>query len=315
MREVVEVLEALVTEVEAGRQAALCVVVQTRGSTPQRPGATMLLRADGQSVGTLGGGCVEAEAKRQGLELLEKSLSARLNLRHDHDYGWDDVAICGGQMDIAVMPVTPQADLQPFRQAIEAAKRRAPASVPITVQHEGKPLQYRLHLEVPPTLLIAGAGHVGLAVGKLARELDFHVVVIDDRPEFACPERFGPHIELIVDDFARALRTYPIDANCFVVIVTRGHRHDQEALAAVIRSPAGYVGMIGSRRKIKTVFQNLREAGVPQELIDRVHTPIGLAIGAATVNEIAVSIAAEMIQVRRQNTPTLVEGPIEVQPT
>jgi xanthine dehydrogenase accessory factor len=167
-----------------------------------------------------------------------------------------------------------------------------------------------VHLEVSPTLLIAGAGHVGQAIARLAVNLDFRVVVIDDRPDFASRERFGERIELIVDDITSALRDHPIDAGCYVVIVTRGHRHDHHALDAVIRRPAGYIGMIGSKRKSATILHALADAGVSQELIDGVHTPIGVPIQAATVDEIAVSIVAELISVRRRKTPKLVEGPV-----
>jgi xanthine dehydrogenase accessory factor len=117
---------------------------------------------------------------------------------------------------------------------------------------------------------------------------------------------------LIVDDIASALRKYPIDPGCFVVIVTRGHQHDHQALEAVIRRPARYIGLIGSKRKTRMIFKDLLASGVSQEHVDRVHSPIGLPIDAVTVPEIAVSIVAELVQVRRQDTPTLVEGPIEV---
>jgi xanthine dehydrogenase accessory factor len=121
-------------------------------------------------------------------------------------------------------------------------------------------------------------------------------------------------VELIVDDIAGALRRYALDAGCYVVIVTRGHRHDAQALDAVVRRTVGYIGMIGSKRKSAMILRGLADAGVPQELIDRVHTPIGVAISAQTVNEIAVSIVAELIQVRRQTTPKLIEGPLEPGP-
>ncbi|MBU0617298.1 MAG: XdhC family protein, partial [Planctomycetes bacterium] len=127
-------------------------------------------------------------------------------------------------------------------------------------------------------------------------------------------ERFGERVQLVVDDITEALRAYPIDANCYVVIATRGHLYDQQALNAVIHCPAGYVGMIGSRKKSVTILDALASAGVSRELLDRVHTPIGISIGAVTVNEIAVSIAAELIQLRRQTTPRAIEGPLERSP-
>jgi xanthine dehydrogenase accessory factor len=137
--------------------------------------------------------------------------------------------------------------------------------------------------------------------------LDFHVVVIDDRADMAAAERFPEGVELIAGDIAATLRDYPIDAGCYVVIVTRGHQHDHQALDAVIRSHAGYIGLIGSKRKARMILKDLADAGVSAEQIERVHTPIGLAIGAVTVPEIAVSIAGQLIEHRRKSTPSLVE--------
>jgi len=225
----------------------------------------------------------------------------------DHDDAYEDGLICGGRMIVAVMPIRPGDDLEPFEQALESARRRQPATLPIRVEHDGRRLGYRLHLEPAPTLLIAGAGHVGQAVARLAVELDFHIVVIDDRGDFASPERFPPGSELIVDDIAPALSRFAIDPSTYVVIVTRGHRHDQQALEAVIHSDAAYVGLIGSRRKARLILADLKDGGVPADRLYRVHTPIGVLIGAVTVPEIAVSILAELIQTRRRNAPKLVE--------
>jgi len=118
---------------------------------------------------------------------MRQTTAAQLDFDLDHDYGWGDGLICGGQMTVAVWPVTPQTDLAPIRAAVAAARQRQPANIPFAVQHEGQPLVYRLHLEVPPTLLIAGAGHVGHAVARLAVELAFHPIVIDDRAELPAP--------------------------------------------------------------------------------------------------------------------------------
>ena len=265
----------------------------------------------GSSCGTLGGGCVEAEARTRAFQFMQQAKSALLHFELDNEYGWDDGLICGGNMTIAVMPVTRGPDLDAYRTALAAARQRQAASVPLIVEHEGQRLAYQLHLEVSPTLLIAGGGHVGQAVARFAAELDFHVIVIDDRVEFATPDRYPDGVECRVGDIAGVLRDYPIDGGSYVVIVTRGHRHDAQALAAVITRPAAYIGMIGSRRKSSLVLRDLATTGAPREQIDRVHTPIGLPIRAVTVNEIAVSILAEMIQVRRAHTPKLVEGPLE----
>ncbi len=311
MSELLPVISELINEVDAGRACALCAVVKTKGSTPQSPGAAMLLRADCSTTGTLGGGCVEEEVKRRAYGAVTSGKSALYDFLLDHDYGWDDGLICGGRMDIAVMAAGPGAQLTAIREALALARECKPASLPLVVEHEGKTLEYTLHLEVPPTLLIAGAGHVGQAVAKLAMGLDFNVVVFDDRAEYASADRFDPAAKLVISDIAAGLNDHPINASCYVVIVTRGHAHDHQALDAVIRSDATYVGLIGSKRKAKMILGDLKTAGVPQELIDRIHTPIGLSIGAITVPEIALSITAELVEHRRRNTPTLIEGPIE----
>jgi xanthine dehydrogenase accessory factor len=146
----------------------------------------------------------------------------------------------------------------------------------------------------------------------LAAGLGFRVVVIDDRADLLGPARLPPPIEPAAGDVAAVLRKWPIDANTYVVVVTRGHRRDEQALHAVIDSPAKYLGMIGSRRKIRTIFDDLVELGVARAKLDRVNTPVGLKIGAVTVPEIAVSIAAELIQVRRAAGFKAVEGPFEI---
>ena len=147
-------------------------------------------------------------------------------------------------------------------------------------------------------LVIAGAGHVGHALSAIASTLDFRVTVIDDRNDFVSSERF-PNATKIIGDIESELRRFAIDANTYLVIVTRGHRHDGHALHAVIDSPAKYIGLIGSKSKIKTIFDDLSKAGVAAEKLLRIHAPIGYEIGAVTVNEIAISIAAELIATRR----------------
>ena len=311
MSDLIPILETLVADVQAARPAALCVVLKTYGSAPQTPGALMLVRADTTTIGTVGGGAAEAQVQRDAVRLLGEDRSVLLNLSLEHDCHTDEGPICGGRMSVGVMPIADVAALKPFAHGLELVRQRKPARVPIIVEHEGKRLEYHLHLEVPPTLIIAGAGHVGQALAHLTENLDFHAVVIDDRAEFASRERFGKRVRLITDDIAEALRTYPIDEGCYVVIVTRGHLQDEQALQAVIHRPAGYIGMIGSKRKSATILNALAQAGVPQDLLKRVHTPIGFPIGAVTVNEIAVSIAAELVQIRRQRTPRAIEGPIE----
>jgi xanthine dehydrogenase accessory factor len=152
-----------------------------------------------------------------------------------------------------------------------------------------------------PQLAIAGAGHIGQAVAHLGSLLDFAVTVIDDRAEFASRERFPEADAIIVGDIGRAVADFPIASDTYIVIVTRGHSHDAETLRACIRSPAAYIGMIGSRRKLSlTRSKFIAEGWATEAQFDRVHGPIGLAIKSTTVAEIAVSIAAELVLVRSQ---------------
>jgi xanthine dehydrogenase accessory factor len=267
----------------------------------------------------------------------------------DQNYGWDDGLICGGRMDVAVVCLSDVSQAAPFVEAIARIECQEPACVPLRVRHEGKLLEYRLNVEPTPTLLIAGAGHVGAALAKLAVGLGFRVVVFDDRGDLldrlagsrdsgntgwggsctATPQRTGdagggsttatptgerlpPPIETVAGDIETQLRQWSIDANTYVVIVTRGHAYDGRSLGAVIGSPAKYLGMIGSRRKIQVIFDDLESRGIQRANLARVHAPIGLKIAAVSVPEIAVSIAAELIAVRRAKSRQAVEGPFEV---
>ena len=151
-------------------------------------------------------------------------------------------------------------------------------------------------------LIIAGAGHVGQATAHMAALSGFHTVVMDDRPDFLVPAHYPPACRLRqIAGFADCFNGLSIGPDSLIVIVTRGHVHDQTVLAQALATDAGYVGMIGSRKKRDAIYQNLREQGISQAAIDRVHCPIGLDIGADTPEEIAVSIVAELIQKRAEN--------------
>lgn len=331
---------------DEGVPFSLGTVVETKGSTPQKPGARAVFCADGRLYGTLGGGCLEAEARRRALNSLRTQQPEFFELRLDSDYGFDDGLICGGTAQIFVDP-QPTRGLTSYQRLLEAQSKKEKAVLVTLVQHpdktqmgdtlliletgetvgnprdpllgervrteafslmeeeapqpkvieisEGITLYLEPHLP-KPTLLIVGAGHIGKAVAHLGAFLDFEVIVLDDRPSFANSERFPEASQIIVEDIVRGLRQFPITPNTYIVIVTRGHRHDGVALREVVNSPAAYIGMIGSRRKIHLIFEGLLEEGIttPEQLA-RVRAPIGIEIGALTVEEIAVSIAAELV--------------------
>lgn len=177
---------------------------------------------------------------------------------------------------------------------------------------ENKPTLLRLNYQATPLqifldpifpiarLLILGGGHIALPLVRMGKLLNYEVTVVDDRPSFANPGRFPEADIVLCQEFKSAIREINFDANTYVIIVTRGHRHDQTCLEEVLKKPqAAYIGMIGSRRKVATLLGNLREEGYSEEAINKVYTPIGLDIGAQTPEEIAVSIMAEMIMVNR----------------
>jgi xanthine dehydrogenase accessory factor len=184
----------------------------------------------------------------------------------------------------------------------EAEIRRAFLSKkPFPVHEKSGMLYVEPHFPLP-RLLIAGAGHIGQAVAHLGKLLDFEVNVIDDRPEYACRERFPSADRIIVSEIGEAVRRFPISSDTYIVIVTRGHARDEDALRACIKSRAGYIGMIGSRRKAGLMRGKfLRRGWAAAAEFDKIHSPIGTGINSQTVQEIAVSIAAELVSVRNQD--------------
>lgn len=152
----------------------------------------------------------------------------------------------------------------------------------------------------PPKLIVVGAGHIAVPVVKMAKILDFHVTVVDDRLLFANRERFPEADEILVGEMAETLKRLPMTPSTYIVLITRGHKYDEPCLRGIIHSPARYIGMIGSKRRVKACFQRFRdEEKIAEEIIQRVHAPIGLDIKTETPEEIALSILAEVIKVRR----------------
>ncbi len=257
-----EVLEAALRAETAGEPAALVTVIATEGSTPQKAGAKMLVYADGRIVGTIGGGCLEAEVIGRAREaiLARKVRLAAYDLTPDQ--AGEDGLVCGGRMQVFIEPV-----------------------------------------EGTPTLCLFGAGHVAQPLARMARAAGFRVEVVDDRLKFANRERFPEADLIVVDDFAAGAGKLTLGRNTFAVVVTRGHKGDTDALAATVGKGLRFVGLLGSKPKVVHIFTALEERGIPREDLARVHTPLGLEIGAQTPEEIAVSILAEMIAVRRGVDP------------
>ena len=308
-RDLCQILDRAADLLEEGRGVALCVLVATKGSTPAAPGAVMLVDDAAETLGTIGGGCVEAEVRRRVSEMLAAGKTGLLHFNLNHDYGWDDGLLCGGRIEVAI---TLPADSKELRAVCEAHRRREAVHWPFTVETDAGPVQYRFDLPPRPRLYVAGAGHIGAALCRYALDLDFDVFAFDDRHDVM--EKLIPaRAHRVVGPIEERIVQYPIDDATYIVIVTRGHRHDERVLAAVVNSPARYLGMIGSRRKVKLTFDDLHAGGVGEEALARVRAPIGLDINAVTVNEIALSIAAQLVQTRRIDHEPPVHGPFPIQ--
>ncbi len=200
-------------------------------------------------------------------------------------------------------------ELQVIKEAIEVIKMGKPRHLCYRLK-EGEELGMICGGDVEvfiepilsaPTLFIFGGGHISFTLAKMAKLVGFKIVVIDDRPEYANPQRFPEAEQTLVSDYAKAFSKLKIGKTGYIVIVTHGHRGDETVLERAVATEAKYIGMIGSKTKNKAVYSHLMAKGIPQELLDKVHAPIGLSIHAQTPEEIAVSILAEIIQVRRSD--------------
>jgi len=217
-----------------------------------------------------------------------------------HAGGQTEGTIGGGKMEALVTQAAVEAIAAGEPRMVHYDLREVDANDPGIC---GGTVDVYIDVAVPsPTLLLIGAGHVAMPVAEVAHMCEFRVVVVDDRADMATVERF-PHAERMVADIVESVREYPITPQTYVVIVTRGHALDEEALREAIGRPAAYIGMIGSRRKVHTIFEHLRGEGIDEALIERVYSPVGMDIGSETPAEIAVSIVGEMIAVRRGQAP------------
>lgn len=242
-----------------GQKCALATIVQVNGSIPSYESAKLLVREDGSFLGTVGGGCVEAEVWNAAREVMETEKAKHLTFSLGQDAAYDNGLICGGQLNVFVEPIVPQ-----------------------------------------PHALIFGAGHVSKSLAQVSQLAGFGVSVIDDREQFANRERFPQAEEVFADEYEKVFPQLRVNANTYVIIVTRGHRDDMRVLRWAVETNAKYIAMIGSKRKTIAIVKELEREGFSRELFTRIHAPMGLEIGAITPEEIAVSVVAEMIAARRQ---------------
>jgi len=255
-----EILKEAFGRIDKGETIALVTVVETKGSTPREIGAKMLVNKDGLAAGTIGGGITEAKVIEEAKQALKESKGKLLTYHLTKEQAALDEGAICG------------GEMKVFIDILQPKEE----------------------------VLIFGAGHIAVCVSKLAKMVGFRVAIIDDRKEFANQNRFPEADEIIAEEIEEALTHLNITPSTYIIILTRGHLKDEEVLTLVIRSGAAYIGMIGSRNKNATVFQQLTKKGISQEELNKVHAPIGIDIKAQTPEEIAVSIMAEIIQVRRE---------------
>jgi len=251
-----DIYEELLRTKREGKTSALATIVQCAGSSPQKEGAKMLVKGDGSVIGTLGGGCVEADVIQAALAAINDGLPQIIPFQLTEKHGG---LVCGGKILVYIEPVAPE-----------------------------------------PHILILGAGHVGKCLSTLAKFAGFRTTVVDDREEHANYGNLPDASDILVNDFESVFSRVSVDKTTCVVIATRGHNNDFEALKGALRTKAGYIGLLGSRRKRALLFDNLAKVGFSNHDIERVITPVGLPIGSVGPEEIAISIMAQIIQFRRQ---------------
>src|ERR1035438_2615751 len=257
-----DVFDELIHLRNSGQKCALATIVQVRGSIPSFESAKLLVREDGSMVGTIGGGCVEAEVWNAAREVIATNKPRHMSFSLGQDAAYDNGLICGGQLDVFVECITPQ-----------------------------------------PAAIIFGGGHISKSLAKVLDLAGFRVSVVDNREAFANRERFPEAAEVHAEEYEDIFPKLAINETSYIIIVTRGHRDDMRVLQLAIATPARYIAMIGSKRKVIAVIKELEKDGLPRAAFDRIHAPMGLDIGAISPEEIAISVAAEMIAVRR-NAPS-----------
>jgi xanthine dehydrogenase accessory factor len=306
------VFQALAEAAQVGEPVSLGIITSVKGSSPQKIGAKALFYPDGRIQGTMGGGCLEAEIQHRAIEALRTGLPEKFDLLLDHDFGWDDGLICGGKVLGLILP---NAQNKGCAFWSELARRHraltwgitddfAVLETPQREDTEKLQIQHWIYQEkvLPPCeLWIAGAGHISQAVAPLALQLDFKVTVFDDRPALVNHHYFPPSVSLVTDVWERLLQQQVKDEKTFGLIVTRGHRHDALVLRNWITQPFQFLGMIGSARKARIIFEHFREENIASpEQLARVACPVGIRMRCESVAEIAVSIMAQFIDKRAE---------------
>jgi xanthine dehydrogenase accessory factor len=331
------IVDAVLRELASGSgKTALVTLAASSGSTPREAGSRMIVRDDGSTLGTVGGGKSEARAREEALLCLAagRNSAFRFEMTGSEAKGAD--VICGGAADFWIEVVTDRALYAAAVAAIDGGDsallvssaekgalalasregtitRIAPAlpegprldeEAAAQALQSGRGLLveglFYLPLEPPEKLLILGGGHVGLALARAASALSFEITVADPRPEYSAPGRFPAEIKCRTEDYAAVISSFPSGRSTFVVVVSPGHLGDLDCARALLRGEYRYVGVIGSRRKSGMLIEALVAEGLGRDRVEALRMPIGLDIGAQTPEEIAVAILAELIAVRHE---------------
>jgi xanthine dehydrogenase accessory factor len=347
-----DIYSEIVRALERKERCVLATLMSRVGSAPRAVGAKYLIKQDGTSLGSIGGGCVEAEVWQESQKVAEKEEGKVLHFELTSEQLAEGGLVCGGNIDIFLESLR-EDFLNIYKEAARIRQKGGEAILATLVSVDGKfpkgegskvliktsgekagclwaepELEKKVlsageevlkekkprilissfedrRVEIllepvfgDPTVYIFGGGHVSEQIAPLAKNVHFKVVVIDDREMFANRARFPEADEVIVSEFEKCFERLHIDESSYVVIVTRGHLYDGIVLGQALESNARYIGMIGSRKKIGTLYQSLIEKGVARESLGRVHAPIGIEINSETPEEIAVSIVAELIKMR-----------------
>ena len=332
-----------------GELAVLCSLVESSGSIPMSERAKMLVRSDGSVLGTIGGGCLEAEILAVAGDVLRSGHAETFSYTMTEKQAGEHGLNCGGTVRIHSERV--DGDAAEMYAEITAARQARTSCVLVTelggsrvlcspegllrgtlgpeldvavrpwvmeslavgrpqlhsIDYGSEAASREVFVETftpPPLLYVFGGGHVGGQIARLANNVGFHVVVVDDRPYFANADRHPDADECIADDVDAVFERIPIDEQTYIVAATRGHSYDEIVVEHAIRTPARYVGMLGSERKKLLLWNRIEARGGSRTDLDEVYAPVGLNLGADTPEEIAVCVVGEMIQVRRGNKKT-----------
>ncbi|MEE8304962.1 MAG: XdhC family protein [Candidatus Tectomicrobia bacterium] len=355
-----DVFEKAIDILEQGGQAAMSTIIASKGSLPMSEKSKMLVTPEGQIIGTVGGGCLEADVWAEARQVMEAGKSSIQKFVLTEKYAGESGLNCGGIVEILTEPLPAQGSdlfraildlkdtghrgtlitvLSDHPQFPEGQRKLllrddgstfgslGDTALEAFVVHKGQAvlqgeefavLDYelkdsttlKLFMEpvLPtPTVYVFGGGHVSFFVVRAAKLAGFKVKVIDDRPAFANSERFPEADDTIIMELDQVKDAFDFGQDDYVILVTRGHQHDQRILEQIYDCQARYIGMIGSKSKISKMWKRLETKGIERKYLDRVHAPIGLNIGADSPEEISISVVAELIRERREGKVQLTQ--------